>query len=72
MNIKAQIEKIKKGKIWKFFEGIHPKEMKDTASIAIAETKIPALITLPLDRHLGTNGEIIVRKKRSKSNNTRW
>ncbi len=60
MNIKAQIEKIKKGKIWKFFGGIHPKEMKDTASIAIAETKIPALITLPLDRHLGTNGEIIV------------
>lgn len=60
MALSRQVEKILAGKHWKFFGGIHPASMKNSSSDAIEELRIPALITLPLDRHLGKNGVILV------------
>ena len=61
MSVKTQFEKIKNGKIWKFFGGIHPFENKKTSNVAIEDTAIPALITLPVDRHLGADGKFLVK-----------
>ena len=47
------LQKIAKSKLWKFFGGVKPKEMKDTAKCAIQNTKLPNLICLPIERHLG-------------------
>ncbi|MGN1280320.1 MAG: electron transport complex subunit RsxC [Succinivibrio sp.] len=56
----SQLEKITKSRIWKFFGGIKPNEHKDTSSCPIEELKLPSIICLPIDRHLGRNGEILV------------
>ena len=42
------LQKIAKSKLWKFFGGVKPKEMKDTAKCAIQNTKLPNLICLPI------------------------
>ena len=55
-----QLTKILSGKIWKFFGGIYPEEHKNTSDLPIIELGIPSLITLPVDRHLGKGGEILV------------
>lgn len=55
-----QLKKIAQNKIFKFFGGIKPKEMKDTSDSVIEELKIPSLICLPIERHLGSDGEILV------------
>lgn len=55
-----QIAKIKRGKLWGFFGGIKPKGHKDTAGDRISVLGIPSLITLPLDRHMGTGGQLLV------------
>lgn len=60
MAVSKQLDKILKGKLWKFFGGIRPDEKKQTGSCAIESLGIPSLITLPLDRHLGPDGEILV------------
>ena len=54
------LQKIANGKIWKFFGGIKPQELKDTSNCVIETLKIPSLITIPLSRHLGPEGEILV------------
>lgn len=54
------LQKIAKSKLWKFFGGVKPKEMKDTAKCAIQNTKLPNLICLPIERHLGKDGELMV------------
>ncbi|MGN0893362.1 MAG: electron transport complex subunit RsxC, partial [Succinivibrio sp.] len=56
----SQLEKITRSKIWKFFGGIKPNEHKDTSTCAIEELKLPSIICLPIERHLGKNGEILV------------
>lgn len=61
MPFSRQLEKIKQGKLWRFFGGIKPLERKATTNSPIEELAIPALITLPLDRHLGPGGQILVR-----------
>lgn len=61
MPFSRQLEKIKQGKLWRFFGGIRPLERKATTSSPIEELAIPSLITLPLDRHLGPGGQILVR-----------
>lgn len=61
MENSKQLAKILKGKIWKFFGGIKPQEAKTTSNSPIEELPLPALITLPLDRHLGKDGEILVK-----------
>lgn len=55
-----QLQKIIKAKIWKFFGGIKPKEMKDTSDCKIEDLGLPSIICIPIDRHLGKDGEILV------------
>ncbi len=57
----SQLAKIMHGKIWRFFGGIKPSELKNTTQTPIEELPLPALITLPLERHLGAGGEILVK-----------
>lgn len=57
----TQLAKILQGKIWRFFGGIKPQELKNTSDCAIEELPLPSLITLPLERHLGEGGEILVK-----------
>lgn len=57
----AQLQKILQGKIWRFFGGIRPQELKNTSDCAIEELPMPSLITLPLERHLGPGGQILVQ-----------
>lgn len=56
-----QLGKILQGKIWKFFGGIKPDPLKATSTHAIEELPLPSLITLPLERHLGTGGQVLVK-----------
>ncbi len=53
-------EKIERGKIWKFFGGVKLPVIKPTAKDAIEELRLPSLITLPVERHLGEGGTILV------------
>ena len=55
-----QLAKILKGKIWKFFGGIKPQELKKTGNIPIRELPLPEYVSLPVNRHLGQGGKIIV------------
>ena len=55
-----QLEKILKGKLFRFFGGIKPKEYKDTTDDVITDLKIPSIICIPVDRHLGKDGELLV------------
>ena len=55
-----QLQKIAQAKIWKFFGGIRPKELKDTENSRIEDLKLPSLICLPIEKHLGKEGEILV------------
>lgn len=61
MPFSKQLEKIFQGKLWRFFGGIKTLERKSTSNSAIEELAIPSLITLPLDRHLGEGGQLLVR-----------
>lgn len=61
MPFSKQLDKILRGKLWKFFGGIKTNERKSTSDCPIEELDIPSLITLPLDRHLGEGGEILVK-----------
>lgn len=61
MAFSKQLEKIKQGKLWRFFGGIKPNDLKCTNHEAIEELAIPSLITLPLDRHLGPDGQLLVQ-----------
>lgn len=55
-----QLQKIIKAKIWKFFGGIKPKELKETSDCKIEDLGLPSIICIPIDRHLGKDGEILV------------
>lgn len=61
MPFSKQLEKILRGKLWSFFGGIKTNERKSTSDCPIEELDIPYLITLPLERHLGEGGEILVK-----------
>lgn len=61
MPFSKQLDKILRGKLWSFFGGIKTNERKSTSDCAIEEIDIPSLITLPLERHLGEGGEILVK-----------
>ncbi len=56
----TQLAKILQGKIWRFFGGIRPHELKTTTADPIEELPLPSLITLPLERHLGEGGQLLV------------
>ncbi|MBQ9273965.1 MAG: electron transport complex subunit RsxC [Succinivibrio sp.] len=55
------IDKIRQGKVWRFFGGIRPPELKQASASPIEELRIPSLITLPVERHLGEGGELLVK-----------
>ncbi len=55
-----QLQKIAKEKIWKFFGGIKPAERKDTSGCEIEDLPLPSVICIPVERHLGKEGEILV------------
>ena len=61
MSFSQQLDKILNGKLWRFFGGIKPDGRKSTGHQPIEELPIPSLITLPLDRHLGPGGAILVK-----------
>ncbi|MGN0908780.1 MAG: electron transport complex subunit RsxC [Succinivibrio sp.] len=52
--------RIAHGKLWKFFGGVKPEGMKDAAGDAIEQLRIPSLITLPVDRYMGKDGQLLV------------
>lgn len=56
-----QLIKISRGRTWKFFGGVNPPELKYASEDAIEELKLPSLITLPTDRHVGNGGSILVK-----------
>ena len=61
MTFSRQLDKIMRGKVWRFFGGLKPDGRKSTSDTPIEELAIPSIITLPLDRHLGPDGEILVQ-----------
>lgn len=62
MPFSKQLDKILQGKLWRFFGGIKPEERKSTSNSPIEELAIPSLITLPLERHLGPGGQLLMRE----------
>lgn len=55
--------KFRKTKIWDFGGGIHPPEMKDqTRLIPIKRLPLPNLLLIPLQQHLGPEGDLLVQK----------
>ncbi|MCR5537467.1 MAG: electron transport complex subunit RsxC [Succinivibrio sp.] len=60
MELDKQRHKISAGKIWKFFGGLKLNDLKNTSADRILDLKLPNLITLPIDRHLGTGGQVLV------------
>lgn len=56
-----QLLKISAGKTWKFFGGIKVSSLKYATDEPIEVLGIPSLITLPLERHLGKQGSLLVK-----------
>ena len=53
---------IQKGKIWDFHGGIHPPEMKQqTCHIPLRRLPLADYYILPLQQHIGTEGELLVK-----------
>ena len=54
--------RFKKNPIWDFDGGIHPPEMKDqTSHIAVRRPALPEYLQIPLQQHLGPEGELLVQ-----------
>lgn len=54
--------KFKKDPIWDFDSGIHPPEMKDqTSHIPLRRPALPEYLQIPLQQHLGPEGELLVQ-----------
>ncbi|MDX2368202.1 MAG: electron transport complex subunit RsxC, partial [Colwellia sp.] len=55
------IERINQGKFWHFHGGIHPPEQKAiTTSKPIKHLPLPKLLVLPLQQHIGRQGDLLV------------
>ena len=55
------IERINQGKFWHFHGGIHPPEQKTiTSSKPIKHIPLPKLLVLPLQQHIGRQGDLLV------------
>ncbi|QUM80139.1 electron transport complex subunit RsxC [Moritella sp. 5] len=55
------IEQIKKGKLWRYFGGVHPQENKTQSTrLAITTASIPKHLIIPVKQHIGQGGQIIV------------
>ena len=56
------IERINQGKFWHFHGGIHPPEQKTiTSSKPIKHLPLPKLLVLPLQQHIGRQGDLLVK-----------
>ncbi|NQY88044.1 MAG: electron transport complex subunit RsxC [Colwellia sp.] len=55
------IERIKQGKFWHFHGGIHPPQQKAiTAENPIKQLSLPKQLILPLQQHIGRQGDLLV------------
>ncbi|QBH96422.1 electron transport complex subunit RsxC [Limnobaculum zhutongyuii] len=55
--------KFRKTKVWDFDGGIHPPEMKDqTRLIPIRRPALPDYLQIPLQQHLGPQGDLLVKQ----------
>jgi len=55
------IERINQGKLWQFHGGIHPPEQKaETSSKPIKQLPLPDQLIIPLQQHIGRQGELLV------------
>jgi electron transport complex protein RnfC len=56
------IERINQDKFWHFHGGIHPPEQKAiTSSKPIKQLSLPNLLVLPLQQHIGRQGDLLVK-----------
>lgn len=56
------IERIKQHKFWQFHGGIHPPEQKTlTSSKPIRQLPLPKQLILPLQQHIGRQGDLLVK-----------
>jgi len=59
--MKSIIERISQGKFWQFHGGIHPPEQKKlTSEKPIRNIALPKQLILPLQQHIGSQGELLV------------
>ena len=61
--MKTIIERIEHGNFWKFHGGVHPPEQKFlTCDKPIRTLKLPDLLIIPLQQHIGQEGRLLVRE----------
>jgi len=61
MIIETIIERINQGKFWHFHGGIYPSEQKSiTSSKPIKQLSLPKQLVLPLQQHIGRQGDLLV------------
>ncbi len=59
--MKSTIERITQGKFWQFHGGIHPPEQKKlTSDKPIRNIALPKQLILPLQQHIGRQGDLLV------------
>ena len=57
----STIDRIAKGHFWKFHGGIHPPQQKTlTSTKPILSLPLPKLLTIPLQQHIGRQGDLLV------------
>jgi len=60
--VKSIIERIKQNKFWQFHGGIHPPEQKTlTSDKPIRQLPLPKQLILPLQQHIGRQGDLLVK-----------
>jgi len=60
--VESIIERINQGKFWHFHGGIHPPEQKTkTSSKPIKQLSLPKRLVLPLQQHIGRQGDLLVK-----------
>jgi len=60
--VESIIQRISQGKFWPFHGGIHPPEQKKiTSEKPIRQLPLPEQLILPLQQHIGRQGELLVK-----------
>lgn len=60
--VESVIERITRGNFWDFHGGIHPPEQKMlTASKPIKQLALPKQLIIPLQQHIGREGDLLVK-----------
>ncbi len=59
--MESVVERITRGHFWDFHGGIHPPEQKNlTSSKPIKQLALPELLIIPLQQHIGREGDLLV------------